>query len=801
MNSDFLRWLLNVKAIPKGSESLRLAWEHPWEAWLWALLALAAAAFALWSYSRMAGRPLGRYILAAARFLMLILLLVFISGPMLELPRETVERDWVLMLADRSASMTIKDAPVDDQRLTRDEQLHRALQSQADVIDSLAEQKRVVWLGFHTGAFNLGQSDGGTGILPAQGGEHGEDTRAPSNRLPNLGASSGRRTDINAAIEQALQRAAARPISGMVLFSDGRTDAPPTRALLTRLKAEKIPLYVVPLGSSDPVGDLAIRRIESPRRAFVRDKVPVIVEIEGRGYDAGAQQAKMNLIDQSTGELLDSNDIDLAELARGQAGDGLAVTFTAEPDLAGEATWVAVLETAQGQTDLIPENNSKSFQIELIDRPLRVLYIDGYPRWEYRYVKNLLVREKTIESSVMLVSADRDFAQEGNQPITRLPRSPEEFAAFDVIVLGDVPASFFSPQQLDMIRAHVADRGAGVLWMAGPRSLPSSYIGTALADLLPMRGSLKMPAIGEAVTMTTTPLAERLGVLQLALGGDETGWPAPLKDPQTGWSRLFYTQRIEPGLLKPAAEVLAETVNQYGGANLPLVISMRYGAGQSIFVATDEIWRWRYGLGELLYEQFWVQMIRTLGRESLISGGEPAIIEVNPRRVAVNQPMRIEVRLLDSQLVQTPRATIRVAIESDSAAPANRIELDLQRLEGTEDRFAATYLPDAPGQFRVRLDDSSIPNLRLQTPVEVYEPADELQKPQTDHDLLRQLAATTEGRVVPPDQLEELAMLPNRAVRTMNPLTEPIWDSPLALILALLALTFEWFGRKVLRYA
>jgi hypothetical protein len=320
-----------------------------------------------------------------------------------------------------------------------------------------------------------------------------------------------------------------------------------------------------------------------------------------------------------------------------------------------------------------------------------------------------------------------------------------------------------------------------------------------LADLLPMRGSLNLAPIGQPITMMPTPLAERLGVLQLTYGADnEVGWPRELIDPATGWSRIFYAQRIEPGQLKPAAEVLAQTVDSFGGQRLPLVLNMRYGAGQSIFVATDEIWRWRYGRGERLPDQFWVQMIRMLGRESLTSAGDPAVLEVNPRRVATGQPMRIEIRLLDAQLLQAQRPTIHVVLETEQG---QRIaEIELRKIEGTEDRYAATYLPDALGQFRLRIDEPALPRLSMQTPVEVFSPDDELRRPETDHPLLASLASDTGGRVLRPDELGDLSsILPNRAVRTLNPLTEPIWDSPLALILALLALTFEWIGRKALR--
>lgn len=799
MNSDFLRWLLHVNAIPKGSDGLRLAWERPWPGWVWSLLFMGVALFALWSYSRLIGRRSGRGILAAARWGMLLLMLVLISGPMLELPRESVEQDWVLMLADRSASMTIKDAqenPLqkpESPRISRDAQLHNALDSQSNVLDYLAQQRHLVWMGFHFGAFNL-QADDRSGpasrpLDPGAAPPQGSITKSQTESLPKLGEPTGRRTNIQGALEQALQRAAARPISGIVLFSDGRTDSPPNRALVRRLQADAIPVFVVPLGSAQPVGDLAIRRIDAPRRAFIKDKVPVQVELDRLGSAVRDLGATIKLIDQGTGELLDK-----MELKPGDPRDQF--TLTAQPALAGQATWKVVIETAQ--PDLIPENNLKPFQIELVDRPLRVLFVEGYPRWEYRYVKNLLVREKSITSSVMLISADRDFAQEGNQPITRLPRSPEEFAAFDVIILGDVPATFFAPDQLEMIRDHVADRGAGLLWIAGEHATPSSYVGTALADLLPMRGSLNLPPIGEPVTMTPTPLAERLGVLRLAFGTDQVGWPQQLTDPATGWSKLFYAQKIEPGQLKPAAEILAQTTSPINGTPLPLVLNMRYGAGQSIYVATDEIWRWRYGRGDMLPDQFWVQMIRMLGRESLSNAGDPATLEVNPRRVATNQPMRIELRLLDAQLLKEQRPTIHVVLETESNQ--HIAEIELRKVEGTEDRYAATYLPETIGQLRLRIDEPNMPRLNMQAPVEVFSPDDELRRPETDHETLKSLAIATGGKVLAPDELNQLpSLLPNRAVRTLNPLTEPIWDSPLALGLALLLLTGEWIGRKVLR--
>lgn len=777
MSSDFMRWLLDLDVLPRqADESLRLAWEHPWPTWVWTLLLLAVVLFAVWSYTRLVGNRKGRGILAGVRAGLILLVLIVISGPLLELPRESVEEDWVLVLADRSESMQIKDAEDATGRITRDDQLRETLADASVMLDQLGQEKQLVYLGFHFGAYDL------TGADAPQDGE------TPAGLPVELGAPDGQRTSLNTALEQALQRAAARPLSGVVLLTDGRTDDPPTRSVLRRLQADSVPVFAVPLGSTEPVGDLAIRRIDAPRRAFIRDKVPVSVEIDRLGSAVRDLGGTLTLVDQLTGEQLDA-----VELAPGDDRDN--VTLIAEPQLPGETVWEVVIDTTQ--PDLIPDNNAKPINIDLVDRPLRVLMIAGYPRWEYRYVKNLLVREKSIESSVFLISADRDFAQEGNQPITRLPRSPEEFTAYDVVIIGDVPATFFSPDQLDMIRDHIAERGAGLLWIAGERYTPVTYTGTALADLLPMRGSLSFPPVGEPVNIRPTPLADRLGVLRLT-SGEEVGWPVELIDPSYGWSQLYYAQKIEPSMLKPTTEVLAETVQEFSSGPLPLVLKMRYGSGQCIYVATDEIWRWRYGRGELYPEQFWVQMIRMLGRESLSNSNQPAVLEINPRRLEAGQPVRIDLRLLDAELSDERRVSVTAILEDEDG---NRLaEIELRRDERSEDRYSAVYLPETPGQLRVRLDDLGLPELRLSALLEVIASDDEMRRPETDHELLSALAESTDGKVLSPRDFGDLAeLLPNRSVRTINPLTERIWDTPLAFLLFLLLLTFEWVGRKVLR--
>lgn len=771
--NQLLRSLLDLEVIPADAGPIRLAWTHPLPGWVWLAGAGLALLVGLEAYRRMPGSRTLRGSLAACRGLLIVLVLAMLAGPVAELPREDVEPDRVLVLIDRSRSMSVADAedPDGGGRITRSQQAEMAFRRAADDLAALGQRKEIRWFGFHEGLFTLGEQAG-------------------NSSMPDFGDAPGRRTDLSRAIDQAVQRSGGRPISAILLASDGRATRAVDPALARRLRSEGVPLVVVPLGSREPVGDLAVADVDAPGRAFVRDKVPVRLDMDRLGPALQRTGATVRLVDDLDGTVLD-------EVRLEPGDDRTSLTLVAEPEVPGETTWTVRIEP--DEPDLVPENNVASVAIELVDRPMRVLFVDGYPRWEYRYLKNLLIREESIESSNFLLTADRDFAQEGNAPISRLPRTAEEWQPFDVIVIGDVPAGFFSPEQAERIRDHVADGGAGLLWVGGERSMPATWEDSVLADLLPFTGGTRLPAMGRAVTMEPTPLAERLGVLQLVLGEDR-GWPEELRDPAVGWSQLSWSQRIDPDRLKPTAEPLARTVAAVDGSPLPLLVHMRFGAGQVIYSATDEIWRWRYGRGEVLPEQFWIQMIRMLARDRLAAGGEAAVLEVDPPRTEVGRPVQVRVRVLDARLAETRRGSIEAEVVDAAGETLTRLELVPE--PGDMARHTATWLPDRAGGFTIRVSGGDLAELGLAGSLMVREPADELLQPETDHPLLERLAAETGGRVLAPDRIGPgLEGLPNREVRTENPLRESIWDTPLVFALLLGLLTLEWLGRRHLRLA
>lgn len=815
---------LGLRGVRLDDPGVRFELAYTMPAWAWALLVIGALMLAWYTYWRLQGRKRWRWPLAGLRWLTLILLLVLLAGPRLVRPNVTKEPDWLVVLIDRSASMMIPDAPgpagsgsgagVD--RVTREEQLRGALESARPALGVAARERRILWLGFDSGAYELPVESGAAALAEAVGGDG-----APALAMPVLEEPTGRRTAIAAALTDTLALIASRPVAGVVILSDGRSVDTLSDSLRERLK--RVDVFGVPLGSADPLPDLAIARVEAPGAAFLNDTVPVRIDLERLGQ-ADPPPSTLRVVDSATGLVLAEQRVEAADL--GPAGDApLSVTLTIRPTTPGSARWD--VQIVPDSPDLLAQNNRQALEIELVDRPLRVLYFDGYPRWEQRYIKNLLLREPSIRGTAMILSPDRRYAQDGDEPLTALPRTPDDWLPYDVVVLGDFRADLLSQEQAESLRQHVATRGAGVLWIAGPGATPKTWASSPLADLLPMsisssRGGAEVSDAAQGVTIWRTSLAQRLGVLELGDPDPQTGvssWPMGVSDPRTGWSILRWSQLLAPDRLKATAEVLALGVPENawpvaGDAPLsapssstlnsatPLVTSMRYGAGRSIYIATDEIWRWRYGRGEALTERFWIPLIRALGRDRLARTGQAAMLEITPRQARVDQPVRLVVRLLDQSLVDRGAESVllRIARSGPTGDSETPVAIRLAQEAGAQaaSTYAATWVATQPGRYQITTDDALLPGLSGE--IVISHPDDELRRLETDHALLALLSEPNAGRTLAAADLSPLADLPSRA-RTVEgePDIETLWDKPLALALLLTLLVLEWIGRRLIK--
>lgn len=808
--NDLFNTLLGLNDPGLGDEGVAFGFARPLAAWGWALVVLAAAGIAAAGYARLSGPRLWRGGLAAVRAATLVVVAVLAAGPHLVRQPITVVPDTVLMLVDRSGSLGVRDGG--DGR-SRDEQLRQILDGAAPAFAELAAQRSVLWLGMDAGAFPLLADAGGTGAPETA---ESPETAATSPIAAALGAADGSATRLGAAIEQALDRLGGKPVAGIVVLSDGRSADVPSRALLRRLTSGGVPVFAVPLGSPGAVGDVSVARVEAPAVVFPEDLVPVRVSLEASG-GTGAGEAQvigqLDLIDDATGRVLATEEVRGAALTGGGdgAGDGGrgSVTLLARPASEGAQRWRVVYRPA-GE-DLIDTNNSAEAALRAESRPLRVLYIDGYPRWEQRYLKSLLIREASITVSAVLVASDRRYTQEGDELVTTLPVSPEEWAVYDVVIVGDARAEVFGREQLLGLRAHVLDRGAGLLWLAGPAAMPQGWLGSAAADLLPMRGASAGGSTAPdaalrlwdvPVTLRPTEAARQLGLFSIGAAGSPAALPDEVLDPSLGWTRLQWAQRIDPATLKPAVAVLAEATAGGDDAPTPLTLLMRAGAGRVVYVGTDELWRWRYGRGEALYERFWLPLIRSLGRDALARSEGGAVLTIAPTIAELGRPASVTLEVFDPALVDGAPGRVGVEITGPGDAGATLVTLTREAAEGTTRvSYSGSWSPATVGGHEARVIEPGLAGAAEVATATVIRADDELRRPQADHAALAELAAATEGRVLTGEELGAIAeLLPNRSRVVAGPRdVTTLWDRPQWLVLLLVLLAAEWIGRRVIK--
>ena len=252
---------------------------------------------------------------------------------------------------------------------------------------------------------------------------------------------------------------------------------------------------------------------------------------------------------------------------------------------------------------------------------VRVLYLEEAPRWEYRYLKNALLRsDPNVNVQVYLFDAGRDFPQEatdGTPSLQTYPRTREELFAYDVVLLGDVPPERFGALPAERaawltLLTEFAQAGGGVGFLAGERAMPNRYRDTPIEKLLPVELE---PAGGagekSAITGTFVP--------RLAMADHEVVQLRSTTEQNTAmWEQGFPPLMAYYPVARAAegADVVLvhpEHRNDHG----PRVIAAaaQHDRGKTFFLATDETWRWRKPYGEKYQDTFWLNVVQYLGRD------------------------------------------------------------------------------------------------------------------------------------------------------------------------------------------
>ncbi|HVX83858.1 MAG TPA: hypothetical protein VH253_03500 [Phycisphaerae bacterium] len=823
-----LDWLLSLNHV-SISPGTRFAFGVSWAVWIIPIL-LVLLLLGYFSYRRQSASPRKKIALGIVRALLLASVFLLFCRPMLVVDREERTRSVVAVWVDNSASMTLEDPYRDPQMrtlLTQAQADTRPAASQPAGAASLRPDRyqlalhsleHAQWLKDLTDTQDVAIF---TGSSHAQllGTAHNPDQLKPLLAGLARDTPAGESTDIPTVTQEILQSVQGQRVSALVLYTDGQTTEPGSRLDLATASAQQASakLFTLPLGDPQEPLNLKLSQPQIPENTFVRDPVAVKMHLAGTGIDKPTP-ARITLYrtqgpsETITGAPLATRDVTLDPSKREMDVEMIFKPEKTNAEKSEKFDLLARVDLTNGGEELSSQDNFITAHTNVLDAQINVLYVEGYPRWEFRYVKNELIREKTVNISTLLLSADEDFAQDADPrvvdkdgretfpgPITRFPETAEELNKYDVLIIGDVEPTFFSPSQQKLIVDFVRKTGGGVAWIAGNGWDPEAYKGTPLDVLLPIvpdeldpRARVMAPAENAPFTPVLTAAGRDSNLFRFFDDPDEN-----VKQ-MANMPDMYWFKPVQG--IKGSAEVLAvHPTRSQGGAPAPLIVTDRYGEGRTLFSAVEDTWRWRRYTGEPLFQSYWLQMCRLLYKNKALGQNRRLELAADAAKVEVGRPIKVSLTVKDPTLAGQVPAQVPVLITDKEGRPLDTLTLQHSPSSGGDepDSLQGMITASQVGDVLLTVQPGILPIDVPPFEVSVEPPQREFEKIATDVDSLTTLATKTGGAVVPIYKSEELArQIPDRSIPLILSDFEELWYKPIALVLVVALATIEWLLRK-----
>ena len=626
------------------------------------------------------------------------------------------------------------------------------------------------------------------GIDPNAGPEGGEGN-AGKRLLDAFGADESR-TALADAINDLLLRKEGDLPAAIVVMTDGRDNA--SKVPLDDAAAEcarlKVPLHIYGVGSTEG-GVLQLKDVAVPDTLFYGDAVSVPVRWRCHGLKAGTVAITLALNGRAV-PLVDAQGREQpAREVPVREGEDLRTVLTFVPHKGREPEERVDLVAAirlQGN-DAFRDDLKRP--VRIIDRRVKVLYVENSPRWEYKFLQAALLRDRRVEPSFLLVNGDPNVLKSGKPFLPAFPTRDQLFG-FDLLIVGDVAAGYLGGEHMEWIRDFVNEGGGGLVLIAGRQHAPASWVDTPLAEVLPVRFEAGSDSRPQPFVPVLTDAGKRHDMLALADTDGENlrtwkelpgiYWQYPVVKLRAGARSLLDHPRLR---LKA------------GGQPMPLLASQYYGKGESLFLATDETWRWRYNVGDHYFARFWGQVIYQVGLPHLLGSSRRAQLALERSDVVLGRPCSVYAHLFDKEFRPLKKDHVPARLEFLDARPGDEASrgVRLEAVPGQPGEFRALLANEVPGRFELKLEGDEPVSL----PFRVALPSQhELEPVGMAEDALREAARTSGGRFYREEDLHRLAgdIEPRQAVFTQR--QEVLLWNPLALVLFVGLVTAEWTLRK-----
>jgi hypothetical protein len=792
-------------------------WDSRSDPWLAVALVFGAAAL-MYTISRREGsstqqqkRPVARYVRIGLRMSLLFLLLAVL------LPRDRVwfeRQSWpdIVLMIDDSASMSnadrykdtrIKevaerlaqhDGITDGQRLS----LAKALiaRGDSDWLTAMLTRRKVRVHVYHCSnrAHRLKDATSLNEVAPALEAINALKAE-PANDSSQLGM----------AVRQVLNDFRGSSLAAVVMLTDGVTTEGEDLVKVSKYARQMgVPLFFVGIGDAIETRDLYLHDITAPDSAYVNDRLIFTVNVTARGFNR--LSVPVTLREKGKDKPLDRKNVTFDGTKK-----TVKVILTHQPSESGEKNFV--IDVPEQEEEVSTENNKAQRQVFIHEsKQIKILYVEGYRRWEYHYLKTLLEREssrikgnKSIDLKVLLLDGDPEFASQDRSAISEFP-TKTELNTFDVVIMGDVdPQSKFDGKMSDHLKDladFVRERGGGLLAISGERFMPFAYKDSPLKDVFPL-DITTTEAPPDAEIMETyrpqlTPIGRTHQIFQFSPGDD--------RENETIWNRLREMYWHADGYrIKRAAEVLAvvpkkdgDKKNTPAADGHPLVVQQFAGAGRCLFLGFCETWRWNWREDQAYYNRFWIETVRYLARTRLGRIELRLDRQTSYRR---GEPIKMTVRFPDDAPPPSADLGVKVTVERRNSAKAGDSEVrtvQLSKVEGSRATYEAMLTQTPEGAYKFWLASPSA-TPRPQVECKVIRPPGEMENLRMNQSDLERAADESHGRFYTLADADRLIDdLPTGTRVTVNAPGPPyiVWNHFALFLLAIGLLTTEWLLRK-----
>jgi len=593
-------------------------------------------------------------------------------------------------------------------------------------------------------------------------------------------------TALAGAIEEVLLKGDGDLPAAIVVVTDGNDNA--SKVSLAEVAREckrlGVPLHVYGVGSTEG-GLLQIRDMTVPEMVFAEDTVAVPVRYRCQGIKQGTVEITLT----ANGKEVARREVPATE------GDDLVETLIFTPPKEEGAN--------RERRDLIARIRIKDNEvykdeikrpIQVVDRKVKVLVIESTPRWEFKFLQRILLRDRRVEARFLVTQGDPRTLASGEPYIPAFPATRKDLFAYDLLILGDVPAIYLGPEKIKWIRDFVSE-GGGLVQIAGRVHAPSSYQDTGLAEVLPVEFQFVRQANpGEVRPQAFLPVPTRQGERSEMMALADTK-----EENQRLWRELpsLYWHYPVTRLRPAAVSLLNHPTEKAGEDPMPLLAMHYFGKGLVLFSGIEETWRWRFNTQDQYFARFWGQVIYAIGLPRSM-GSRQSQLGLDRSEVIQGRPGQLFARLLDANFQPLdPKKFPHVEAELEQIdAPPGEKRTTMVRLEavaGSPGEYRTGLANDQPGRFVLKLKTSEPASLEYRV---VLPPNHEQSLRGLNEAGLREAAGLSGGDFYREESLEQLPakVQPQRAEFTVRQQVVP-WN-PLAFVIFIGLITLEWVIRK-----